>query len=93
MNFKNWDEFREGKNVNQMTEMIIKVFQERNENPRLSRETVVFLCSYNNVRKDGDRVAHTASQNEIKDAVIMQKNSQDGVKLTELYYFVFSTAI
>ena len=93
MNFKSWDEFRGGKNVNQLTELIIKGFQEGNVNRRLSQETVLFLCSYNNVRKDGDRVAHTASQNEIKDAVIMQKDSQDGVKLTELYYYVFPAPI
>ena len=92
MDYKSWDELREGRNISQLTNLIVKRLHEVNAH-HLSQETVVFLCSYNNVRKEGDRVAHNASQNEIKNAVIMQKNSQDGLKLKELYQFVFTTLI
>ena len=93
MKYKNWQELRKGRNIPQLTDMIVQGLSEVNTGDPLSRETVVFLCSYNNIRKHGDQIAHNASQIEIKNAVMMGKNSQDGLKLEELYKFVFHTAI
>jgi hypothetical protein len=91
MKYKSWDELREGRSAGRMTDMIIEALQKQNVVDHLSRRTLEFLCSYNNIRKVADRIAHEATQNEIKDAVMKEKNSQDGSRLEELYQFVFST--
>jgi hypothetical protein len=58
------------------------------------RETVVFLCSYNNIRRDGNHFAHSASQGEIRDAVENKSiDSQDRRFLEQLYKFVFRVPI
>ena len=92
MSYKSWDELLKGISIPQLIDQILKALREVNMD-HLSQETVVFICSYNNVRKEGDRVAHNASRNEIKEAVNMQNNCQDGLKLTELYQFVFTTPV
>lgn len=93
MNYNSWDEFREGRNVPELTDMILKGFRELKVVDPLSHETVAFLCSYNNFRKHGDHIAHNATQIEIKNAVIMKRNSQNGLQLEELYQFVYHIAI
>jgi len=89
LGYGSWDQFRDGKNVSQLTNVIIDELHKENVVDPLSRETVEFLCSYNNIRRHGDYIAHNASQTEIKHAVMMKKNSQEGLQLEELYEFVF----
>ena len=62
-----------------------------NVNPLL-RETVEWLCAYNNVRQtEGNSAAHKASQEEIHHAVmLLQSNAKDAGRLEELYQFVYS---
>jgi hypothetical protein len=89
MKCESWDKFRDGRNTSQLTDVIVKGLHDSNIVDPLSRETVEFLCSYNNIRRLGDEIAHHASQTEIKKAVMMKKNSQDGSQLEELYQFVY----
>ena len=91
MNYKCWNDLHKGRDFPQLTDMIVKGLRKENVVDPLSRETVVFLCSYNNIRLRGGEIAHNASQIEIKNAVMMEKNSQDSLQLEELYQFVFHT--
>ena len=60
----------------------------------LSQEAVTFLCSYNNVRRDGNYSAHVASQGEIKEAIETKPvSSQERRYLEQLYEFVFSVPV
>ena len=59
----------------------------------LSQETVLFLCSFNNIRKLGDYFAHNATQPEIKKAVMTKMNSEEGLRLEELYQFVYTNNV
>jgi hypothetical protein len=93
MKYRSWEEFRGGRNISQLTDVIVKGLRDSNVEDPLSRVTVEFLCSYNNIRKLGDHIAHNANQTEIKKAVMMKKNSQDGSQLEELYKFVFPIPI
>ena len=55
-----------------------------------SRDAVEFLCSYNNVRRDGNYHAHNASEDEIRHAVLTkQVGSQDREFLKQLFEFIF----
>lgn len=92
MKYNTWDELRGGREIHPLTDLILEGLLSVNEDS-LSRDTVFFLCSYNNVRKEGDRIAHNASQNEIKNAVMTKRNSTDGMQLEELYKFVYATSI
>jgi hypothetical protein len=89
MKFECWEDLRQDNNsISQLTDTILRGLA--NVEDRLSRETVVFLCSYNNIRRDGNYFAHSASQMEIRDAVEKKSiDSQDRRFLEQLYQFVF----
>ena len=60
-------------------------------NMDIHKKQLLFLCSYNNVRRDGNYSAHVASQREIKEAVETKPvSSQEHRYLEQLYEFVFS---
>ena len=91
MESKSWIELRGSRTILQLTDVIVNGLRRENVVDPLSRKTVVFLCSYNNIRLRGDRIAHNASQLEIKNAVMLEKNSEDSLQLEELYQFVYPT--
>jgi hypothetical protein len=93
MNYKSWHEFRKRRNIFELTDEIVKGLHKLGIAEPLSGETVAFLCSFNNIRENGDQVAHNATRIEIENAVKLQKSSQDGPQLEELYRFVYNVAI
>ena len=59
----------------------------------LSQEAVKFLCTYDNIRRDGNHFAH-ASEAEIKNAVETKSIcSQERRFLEQLYEFVFNVSV
>ncbi|KAF8887848.1 hypothetical protein CPB84DRAFT_1786619 [Gymnopilus junonius] len=59
-----------------------------------SRDAVDFLCTYNNVRREGNYRAHNASQAELRDAVTTKPiESQDRLFLEQLYQFIFKCSL
>lgn len=73
-----------------MTDVIVEKLRKAKGVGRLSRETVRYLCAFNNIRQmQGNYNAHNADQVEIRNAVMLEKNSQDAPQLDELYHFVF----
>lgn len=54
------------------------------------RDSILYLCSYNNVRKDGNFHAHNATQEEVRDAILTKRlDSQDRTALMHFFQFVF----
>ena len=86
----NWDDFRQGKTISQLTDMIISGLANVEDGP--SREAVIYLCSYTNVRRNGSYSAHNASQMEIKYAV-ETTDSRDRLFLEQFYRFIYNTSI
>lgn len=67
MGYNSWDELRKGRNTHQLTDVIVEGLRKVKDVYPLSRETVEFLCSYNNIRQIlANHVAHNASQIEIQ---------------------------
>ena len=58
------------------------VQQLKGERHAPSADTVIFICSYNNVRRDGNEAAHTATQDQVKQAVMLK--SVGGMERTAL---------
>ena len=57
-------------------------------------DAIRYLCSYNNVRKDGNYYAHKATKEEMRDAVLTkQLDSLDRVALTHFFQFVFDQPV
>ena len=56
----------------------------------ISRDTILFLCSYNNVRREGNTAAHTATVKEMRDAVTTkQLDKRDRRCLEQVFKFAF----
>ena len=93
MGYKSWDELRRDSDPH-VTDVIVEGLRNRDDVDPLSRETVEFLCAFNNIQQmHGNYIAHNASQIEIKNAIMLKRNSQDGLHLEELYQFAFPTPI
>ena len=53
-----------------------------------------FLCSFNNVRRDGNAAAHTATKDEVRDAVQRKPlDKKERISLEELYKFTYQEDI
>ncbi len=57
-----------------------------------SRDAVHYLCVLNNVRREGNLSAHTATQGEIKEA-IKTARVEERTGLIELYEFLYQESI
>ena len=97
--YKTWGDFLNACNKDEAKMVNIIVNGLRNPDLKVvvvhppSKETLEFLCSYNNIRRLADNIAHDASPIEIQQAILMNKNSEDGLPLQELYNFVFPNPI
>jgi hypothetical protein len=91
LGYNNWDEFRQGKTNSQLMDVIIDGLA--NVKDGLSRDAVIYLCSYTNVRRNGSYSAHNASQVlvEIKYAVETQAiDSRERHLLEQFYKFNYN---
>ena len=53
-----------------------------------------FLCSFNNVRRDGNTAAHTATQQEVRDAVQTKAlDKKERASLEALYAFTYDEKV
>lgn len=69
MGLQNWDDLHQDGELESITNKILEGLALAGLQHSLSREAIEFLHSYNNVRRDGNHFAHSASENEIKEAV------------------------
>lgn len=68
-----------------MQEFITFVKEKANISAELSAE----VCDLSHVRRDGNVAAHTASMQDIRDAIMRQKKTKDRDLLSQLFKFVY----
>ena len=66
------------------------VQQLKGERHAPSADTVIFICSYNNVRRDGNEAAHTATQDQVKQAVMSKSvGGMERSHLEQVFEFTY----
>jgi hypothetical protein len=92
LNCETWEDLRENKSALLLADEIYARIANAEHSP--SREAVRFLCSYNNVRRSGNNVAHTAKPEEVKAAVLTkQLDSKERNLLEQLYTFTYELSV
>jgi hypothetical protein len=87
-----WEDLRQDKSIYNLTEHVYAHLADTEHPP--SRGAVQFLCSYNNVRRSGNSVAHTAKPEEVKAAVTTrQLESTERRWLEQLYMFTYGEPV
>ncbi|KAF8650066.1 hypothetical protein AX16_005430 [Volvariella volvacea WC 439] len=88
---ESWESLRENRSVYQLKNHIFKSLPAAT---RPSLEAIEFLCSYNNVRRDGNAAAHDASKEDVRTAVIGKPvESKDRRCLEEMYVYTYGDRI
>jgi len=89
-----WDDLPNHHDEQELTGVIMQALAQAGLQYCPSRDAVEFLCSYNNVRRDGNYHAHNASKDEIRNAILTKQiGSQDRRFLTQLFEFIFRCPI
>jgi hypothetical protein len=90
MGLDSWADLIENRSVEQVTTVVVLALAQAGTQDSPPRDAIHYLCSYNNVRKDGNYHAHNATQEEMRDAVLTKRlDSQDRVALMYFFQFVF----
>jgi len=88
-NCNSWEDLRGNKTIYELTSSILDTLRDFPHCP--SRDTIQFLCSYNNVRRAGNVAAHTASQDDIKAAVTTKGlGTRERECLEQIYGFLYN---
>ncbi|KAH7889154.1 hypothetical protein F5I97DRAFT_478209 [Phlebopus sp. FC_14] len=88
LNADSWEDLRGERNVYQLADVVMSGLAKVQSRP--SRGAISFLCSYNNVRRQGNAAAHTAAEDEIRAAVMSKPiGSQDRKFLEQIFSFIF----
>ncbi|KAG2140593.1 hypothetical protein DEU56DRAFT_797597 [Suillus clintonianus] len=90
-----WEELRDTRTVYQLADIIFNdLLKRKNLSFHPSHQSILFLCSYNNIRRAGNVAAHTAKQCDIKSAVETQTlGSNDRRCLEHLFRYAYSGAL
>jgi multidrug efflux pump subunit AcrA (membrane-fusion protein) len=89
-----WQDFCDARSIHEITELIMRALANANAQHRPSQDALEFLCCYNNIRREGNYQAHTASQEEMREAVLTKPiDSHERRRLTELYEFIFHSLL
>ena len=70
LGYKTWVAFQKGRSASELKDVVVEKLCNLKVVDPLSQKTVLFLCSFNNIRMLGDHFAHNATQPEIKKAVM-----------------------
>ena len=88
LKFQVWEDLRGDRNIYQLVDFVHQRLINRPNCP--SEETILFLCSYNNVRKEGNTAAHTAKVEDMKAAVMTKGlDKHDRRCLEQVFKFTF----
>jgi hypothetical protein len=84
---ESWELFRGSRSITQLTDYVV-------EKVGLSQDLSAFVCEYNNIRHAGNKAAHVASADDVRDAVLQKDVESAERKLLErLYRFVYGKAV
>ncbi|KAG1753185.1 hypothetical protein EDB19DRAFT_1667848 [Suillus lakei] len=88
-----WEGLRGGSNVCQLTDTIFNELNRRGVSHHPSHKSISFLCSYNNIRRAGNVAAHSAKEDEVRNAVTTQSlESHDRQCLENLFSYAYNGA-
>ena len=94
MGLDSWADLIKDRGVEQVTAVIVQALTQAGTQDSPPCDAIRYLCSYNNVRKDGNYHAHNATQEEMRDAVLTKRlDSQDRDALMYFFQFVFGEPI
>ena len=83
-----WEDLRDNRNIQQLIDFVHRGLTDTLNCP--SRDTVRFLCSYNNVRREGNSAAHAASVEQMRSAVTTKPlETRDRRCLEQVFKFTF----
>ena len=89
---KSWEDLRCDRTVHQLVDVIDERLAHVPRCP--SRDSIKFMCSYNNVRREGNVAAHSASQDEIREAVTKKAlETQERRYLEQIFEFLFDELV
>jgi hypothetical protein len=87
-NSQNWENLRGNRTIQQLVVFMHEGLKGKPNCP--TRDTIQFLYSYNNVRRDGNDAAHSASIGDMRVAVTTKTpDSRDRRCLEQLFKFAF----
>jgi hypothetical protein len=96
MQITSWEDIVNNQSLNQSTSTIVLALEQaRTQHPHPPvRDAIYYLCSYNNVRRDGNYHAHYASEEEMRDAILTKPiDSRDRQMLMQFFQFVFGSSV
>ncbi|KIJ65355.1 hypothetical protein HYDPIDRAFT_110397 [Hydnomerulius pinastri MD-312] len=91
LNQESWDDMRGGRTSSQLVSYLDDELKHHNLFSSLSWDALEFLCSYNRVRREGNRAAHQATQANIRDAIMSCDTGRP--QLEEIYKFRFGESV
>ncbi|KAG1743355.1 hypothetical protein EDD22DRAFT_958782 [Suillus occidentalis] len=69
---ESWEGLRKDSNVDQLSIKIFNGLKGKGVSYTPPHSSILFLCSYNNIRRAGNLAAHTANEEEVRHAVLAQ---------------------
>jgi len=89
---KSWEDLRCDHTIHQLVDIITERLAYVPRHP--SRDSIKFMCSYNNVRREGNAAAHSASRDEIREAVLKKHlETQERRYLEQIFEFLFDEGV
>ena len=89
---KSWEDLRCDRTVHQLVDVIDEHLAHVPYPP--SCDSIKFMCSYNNVRREGNVAAHSASQDEIREAVTKKAlETQERRYLVQIFKILFDELV
>jgi hypothetical protein len=90
LHHESWEDLRGGQTIAQLLLLLKNNPALTNIQYPLSNLGLDFLCYFNNVRRDGNAAAHTATREEVRDAVQRKPlDKRERISLEELYAFTY----
>jgi uncharacterized protein (UPF0335 family) len=87
---ESWEGLRKDSNVDQLSIKIFDGLKGKGVSYTPPHSSILFLCSYNNVRRAGNLAAHTAKEEDVRHAVLAQPlESRDRECLESLFTFAY----
>ena len=87
-----WEELRHDCTIYQLADNIANHLTQVPHHP--SHDSIRFMCSYNNVRWEGNVTAHNASLEDIREAVMKKPlDTQERRYLEQIFEFLFGQRI
>ncbi|KAG2337854.1 hypothetical protein BDR05DRAFT_1045238 [Suillus weaverae] len=85
-----WEGLRASCSVFQLSNKIFDALKRQGVSYTPSYQSIIFLCSYNNIRRAGNTAAHSAKEDDIRHAILTQPlDSRDRECLENLFTYAY----